>query len=185
MVPVIAALVILVAGCGNDGTSDEVTVESKPYVDALVTDLETHGAGNIDLTGIQARCLAPRWVNVLQPERLEEANIDPEDLEEDTGFDTKAGKVPLSDAEIDKLVDAFGECDVDLQQAFIDHATSGATLSPEDRDCLDDALSDDFLHRMMGIELTKGPTAVDDDPTLSAELFEALSACPGAIDLGG
>ncbi|CAN5681633.1 hypothetical protein BH10ACT1_BH10ACT1_42040 [soil metagenome] len=185
VVPLLVALALTATACSDKGTSDKVTVESKPYVDALVTDLLDHGVGDLDITATEARCLAPRWVNVLQPARLEAAGVKASALRRDAGFDTKAAKVPLSDAEVDKLVEAFGDCQIDLEQSYIDHATAGAPLSPDDRACLQDALPDDLIRRMVGIELTQGDAAVDQDAKLSGELFAALSACPGAIDLGG
>ncbi|QXC59774.1 hypothetical protein KSP35_15485 [Aquihabitans sp. G128] len=185
VLPMLAVVVLLAAACTHKGTSDKVTVESKPYVAALVRDLVGHGVGDIEVSGTQARCLAPRWVNVLQPTRLEAAGIEPSALAADAGMDAKAAKVPLTDAEIGKLVDAFGDCDMDLKAAYIDHATAGATLSDDDRSCLTDALSDDLIRRITTVEVTKGAAAVDRDATLSSDLFTALSACPGAIALDG
>lgn len=185
VVPLVVALALALSSCGDPGTNDEVTVASKPYVDALVGDLSAHGAGDIELTATQARCLAPRWVNVLQPERLQAAGIRPGTLARDVGFDVKAAEVPLTDGEVGHLVDAFGACDVDLEQAYVDHVTAGHAPDPTDRDCLADALSDDLLRRLVSVELTKGAAAVDQDANLSSELFDALSTCPGAIDVAG
>lgn len=184
VVLVLAALVAMLAACGGSDGTDQVSVEGQPYVDALAGNLRDHGAGDVQLTASEAACVAPKWVNVLQPERLDQAGIEPADLEPDDGLDEKAGKVALRDAEIGELVDALGQCDLDLQTAFIATLTEGARLSLEDQDCLDDAISDDLARKVVGLQVTEGTEATDGDAALQAEVFQALSACPGAIDLG-
>lgn len=184
LVVVVAACLVLVTGCGDDDAPDTVTVEGKPYVDALTTSLRLHGAGDLELTPSEARCLAPRWVNVLQPERLDEAGVEPEALESADGLDEKAPKVALTDGEISKLVDSFGECDVDLAPAFVHSLTEAADLTPAAEACLVDAIGDDLTRRSVALAVTDGADALDEDTGLMAELFDALSTCPGAIDLG-
>lgn len=191
MVPklmVVAVTCLLAAtvatACSDDATSDKVTVAGQPYVDAMTTSLTDHGAGDVGLSASEAACIAPKWVNILDPDQLDEAGVEPAQLETDQGLDEKAAKVALSDGEVSKLVDAFGECEVDLTVAFVRSLTAGATLGAADEACLVDAVPDDLARRMVGVEITKGADALDDDSGLMAELFEALSTCPGAIDLG-
>lgn len=179
------AVATAATACGDDGTNDDkVTVAGKPYVEAMTTSLADHGASGIDLSVTEARCIAPKWVNILDPDQMSQASVEPSQLEPDQGLDDKAAEVALSDAEIAKLVDAFGECDVDLTRSFVRSLTQGATLTENDETCLVDAVPDDLVRRMVSVEITKGTDASDDDPELMAELFEALGTCPGAIDLG-
>lgn len=191
MVPKLMVLVTCLAtamaatACGDGGTNDDkVTVAGKPYVEAMTTSLADHGVGGIDLSVTQAGCMAPKWVNILDPDQLDAAKVEPDQLEADQGLDDKAAQVALTDAEIAQLVDAFGECDVDLTRSFVRSLTEGATLTEDDEACLVDAVSDDLVRRMVSVEITKGTDASDDDPELMSELFEALGTCPGAIDLG-
>lgn len=184
VVVVVSCVAVVAAGCGDDGTSRTVTVEGKPYVDAMTSSLADHGAGEIELSAVESGCIAPKWVNILDPERLDEAGVEPAQLALDQGIDQKAAKVSLTDGEITKLVDAFGECQVDLTRSFVRSLTEGATLAADDEACLVDALPDDLVRRMVAVEVTKGVDGPDEDPNLMAELFQALSACPGAIDLG-
>lgn len=183
---VVAVCVVLGTACGgDDDTPGTVSVEGKPYVDAMTDSLRVHGAGDLALTPAEARCIAPKWVNILRPERLDEAGVAPQDLASADGLDEKAPEVALTDGEISKLVDAFGECELDLQRAFVGSLTAGAALGPDDEACLVEAIPDDLTRRSVAMAVTDGVDAVDDDAGLMSELFQALSACPGAIDLGG
>lgn len=182
----IAATTIALAatGCGDDDTPGTVTVEGKPYVEAMREGLLAHGAGSVTVDATAATCIAPKWVNILGPERLDAAGVAPSRLTGDDGLDVTAAKVALTDAQVSKLVDAFGECEVDLPAAFVHDLTRGASPSPEDEACLIDAVPTDLVQRIVGMQITEGDRAPDRDPELVEELFTALSACPGAIDLG-
>ncbi len=182
---VVACLAVLATACGgDDDTPGTVTVAGRPYVTAMARSLADHGAGDLHVTRSEATCIAPRWVNTLRPERLHEAGVEPDELSTDEGLDEKAARVALSDAEISELVDAIEACDVDLTATFVEGLTEGATVAADDERCLVEAVPDDLVRRLVAIEVTEGADAPDGDPTLMAELFEALSACPGAIDLG-
>lgn len=181
----LTALVVLAAGCGGKSPAPTKTVAPGPYIGALTTSLARYGAGSIDLTLTEAACVAPKWVDVLQADRLQRAGVVPRRLEADRGLDQKAGKVALGSTEVSRLVDAVGECDVDLQAAFIASLTQKALLSVENQACLADSISEKLARRVVGIEITEGTDGPDADPALRAEFFAALSACPGAIDLSG
>jgi hypothetical protein len=181
---VITCLVVLTVACSDEDTPGTVTVAGKPYVDAMARGLTDHGAGDLTVTPSQARCIAPKWVNILEPERLDQAGVEPDELAADAGLDEKAARVALTEAEMSELVDAFGECDVDLTRAFVKGLTEGATIAADDERCLVEAVPEDLVRRLVAIEVTEGADAPDADAALMSELFEALSACPGAIDLG-
>lgn len=178
------AVVMAATACGRDGSNAKVTVAGKPYVDALTTSLADQGVSGIDLSVTEARCIAPKWVGILDPDQLHAAGVKPSQLEPDQGLDDKAAEVALSDAQLAKLVDSFGECEVDLTRSFVGSLTKGTTLTEADEACLVDAVPDDLVRRMVSVEITKGADTADDDPELMSELFKALGTCPGAIDLG-
>lgn len=184
MVVLASLLPVALGACsGSDGPAP-VSVEARPYVVALGAGLREHGAGDVALSASEAACVAPKWIDVLEPARLDQAGIEPAELTPAGGLDEKAERVALRDAEIAELVDALGQCDLDVQTAFIGTLTEGARLSPADRACLDDAVSEDLTRKVLGVQITEGTEAAAGDEALMGELFEALSACPGAIDLG-
>ncbi len=184
IIVMITAMVPFAVACSDKATSGTVSVEGKPYVRAFTTNLVDHGIGEVELNRTQAACVAAKWVNIFQPARLDAAGVTASQLRRAGGLDNKVARVALSDTEITKLVEAFGDCAVDLREAYINSITVGATVSETDRACLSDAFSSQLIDDMMALQITKGTKAVDDDPKMAAEVFAALSSCPGAIDLG-
>ena len=184
IIVMVAAMVLFTVGCADKATSGTVSVEGKPYVRAFTSSLVDHGIGEVRLNPTQAACVAAKWVNIFQPERLDAAGVKASELRRAGGLDDKVAQVALSDAEITKLVEAFGDCEVDLRDAYITSITKGVTISEEDRTCLSEAFSSELIDEMMALEITKGVQAVDDDPKMAGDVFAALSSCPGAINLG-
>ncbi len=183
MIVMVAGALSLTVACSDKATNGDDSEAGKPYVTAFATNLVADGVGDVALDHTEAACIAAKWVTIFRPERLKNAGIKASDLRRHQGVDDKVAGVALSDHEVAKLVAAFGECEVDLREAYLDSITQGATLSETDRICLTDAFSNDLIDRMMAVEITQGARAVDKDKGLSAEVFQALSACPGAIDL--
>jgi hypothetical protein len=183
------AAVVLAAGCGDDDDDDDaggadVSEEAQPYVDAMVQGMtSTDEESDLQLSPEQAECLAPRWVETIGVDRLQDAGIEPDDFASDADPDLSA--MDLSEDEGNELYDAFGACDIDLKAEFIRSFTAEQELSEEDADCLVDAFSDDFLRRIMVITLIEGEEALDQNEELTGELLSVFSECPGAIDTGG
>ena len=92
--------------------------EEQPYVDALVASFTSGEDEDFQLTEEQAECVAPSWIDTIGMERIEEAGVEPEDIGGDGG--SELADLGLSEAEGNELYDAFGACDVDIKQAFID-----------------------------------------------------------------
>jgi hypothetical protein len=182
------AAMVLAAGCGDDDDDDaggaDVSEEAQPYVDAMVEGMATADEeGDLQLDSEQAECLAPRWVETIGVERLQEAGIEPDDFASDADPDLSA--MDLSEDEGNELYDAFGACDIDLKSEFIASLAADQNLSDEDAECLRDAFSDDFLRRIMVTSLIEGDEALDQNEELTGELLSVFSECPGAIDTGG
>ncbi len=158
-----AALIALVlvgalAGCG--GSSDEATTtttstveeettttgpaattEAKDpseltrddYVAAVVSNLSTGSADDLQLVIApdQAACIAPKWVDAITVDLLRENEVTAEELS-DPGFSGSDLGMDLSQGEA--MVDAFGECDVDIVELFATAFAGG--LGEETQACV-------------------------------------------------
>jgi len=181
MVVVLAAGVLALTACGGDDDDDaggDVSAEAQPYVDAMVASSQQQEEGELSLSPEQAECVAPKWIDTIGVERLEEAGMTPEDLSED-GMDD-LDTLELSEDDGAELYDAFGTCDVDVKDLFLESLASDSDLTDEDRACLDENFGDDLLKRIMITSLTQGDDALDEDQELTGELFAVFAECPGA-----
>ena len=88
-----------------------------PYVQALAQSMREDDDSDLPLDDEQADCLAPRFVEVLDPARLEEAGITPEQLAESDDVITQLG---LTEEEGGEMYDALGECDLDVRALFLE-----------------------------------------------------------------
>ncbi len=104
------------AACGDDDSSggggDEVSAEAKPYVDELKKAMTADGE-ELQLTGSQADCMAPKFIDAIGVDTLKAKGITPEDMASDS--DTDFDELDLTDAQGTKMVDAFSACDVSLK----------------------------------------------------------------------
>jgi hypothetical protein len=180
-----AAVLVLGACSGDDDAASEGTVttgsapaEAEPYIDSLVAGFTTGEDEDLQLTQEQAECVAPRWVNTIGMERITEAGIAPEDIGADGN--SELSELGLSEAEGNELFDAFGACDVDLQQAFVDGIAASGDLPEDVSACLDEHFDADTLRRIMVITITKGEDALSEDQELTDALLAVFAECPGA-----
>ena len=178
-IAVASATVVLLTGCGGD--DDVVSEEAQPYVDALIASAANAEPGDLQFEEGQAECVAPRWIEVFDPARLEEAGITPENL---TASDDAFTALDLTEEDGGALYDAMVECGVDLREQFIGAIGEGGELSEEDQACLDEQFDDDFLRRAFVIVLTQGEDALQADEAFTSELLSKFSECPGALPEG-
>ena len=123
----ISAVMALFTACGgddDDGGSDDVSEDAQPYVDALIASAADQEPGDLQFEEGQVECVAPRWIEVFDPARLEEAGITPEEL---ASSDDPPAELDLTEEDGAALYDAMVECGVDLRGEFID--ASRATAS--------------------------------------------------------
>jgi hypothetical protein len=169
------------AACGGDdddsGDGGEVSSEAQPYVDQLKETMTAGDSGDLVLTDEQADCLAPRFVNAIGVDTLEEAGIEPSDMGSD---DSAMDDLQLSDEQGEQLASSFGECDISLKTLFIDSLVSENDLSDEDKACLEEEFPEDLLERLMVTAVTEGNEALQNDDSLMSEMFEVFAKCPGA-----
>ncbi|MBX3284114.1 MAG: hypothetical protein KF703_02100 [Actinobacteria bacterium] len=150
------------------------------YVDALAAALATGASGGLPVDAEAARCLAPRWIDVLGEDRLVAAGVTPEQLASGYGADTSAALDELIDDDAAKaMVAAFGACKVDVEQVFIDALAAGRTLPQEQQDCLRAAFPDGFVERALELGLSQGEAAVEADVQLTDTLTAAARDCTG------
>lgn len=171
------SLALLVAGCGgDDGGGSDVSDKAQPYVDALTTNLQSNEPDELALDSDQADCVAPQWVDIAGVERLEEADIAPADLESDA--DTELAALSLDEDEAGQMVDALGDCDIDLRQEILSTLDEDASLTEPQRDCLRDALDDQLLRDILVATLAQGDP--QSDPELAERVNSATAPCQDA-----
>jgi hypothetical protein len=206
---VAGAAAVLAAGCGDDdddtadtsgedtevspaptdstgstgSTGSATSPDAQAYVDAMIDSFDNADPAELQIDREQAQCLAPRWVEILRPERLAEEGIEPEDFAAEGDVDLSV--VGLSEAEGNELYDALGACDIDVRNLFIQSLTAGEDLSEDEVQCVDDAIDDDLLRRIMVTVLVKGDDALNENQQLANEMTEAISECPGVVPTSG
>ena len=122
----------------------DVSEEAQPYVDALVESAADNEGGDIPFGEEQAECVAPEWVEILDPAELEAAGITPQELAE---RDEVMNEVDLTEDDGAAMYDALVECDVDVRSSIVASMGEDTELAEEDRQCLEDAFDDDMLPR--------------------------------------
>ncbi len=173
-----AGALALVAGACGDDDDDDASGSDDPYVQALSQSMREDDDSDLPLDDEQADCLAPRFVEVLDPARLEEAGVTPEQLAESDDVITQLG---LTEEEGGEMYDALGECDLDVRALFLEGMTEDSNLSDEARDCLEGAISDDFLRQLFAITFSQGEDALEGNDELTSQLMSVFAECPGAV----
>jgi hypothetical protein len=186
----VAALAGSIVGCGDDddagedaGRDDvEVSDDAQPYVDAMIESFDNSDPDELQIDREQAQCLAPRWVETIGPDRLAEAGIEPEDFSSDEDVDLST--TDLSEDDGNEMYDAFEACRIDIKNLFVQSMATDEELSAEDAECLEGAVDDDLLRRILVTTFVEGEDALDRDEELTGELFAVFAECPGAAGEG-
>ena len=165
----------------SDGTATGTTVSAadateEDYLAAIVRSLSEGPTGEVRTTPEQAECMAPKWLETVGIERLREHDIAPSMIGDDNSDDGSAlADLGLTEAEGNALYDAFGECGVVLREEFVQSMTE--ELSADAAACVDDAMTDDLLRRLMVASIVQGDGALDQDEELAADFGSALAPC--------
>jgi hypothetical protein len=188
------AAVVLATACGDDdddgaavttsGTSSGTAgtagaADAQAYVDAMIESFDNSDPDELQIDREQAQCLAPQWVETIGVDRLAAAGIEPQDFAEEGNVDLTA--VELTEEDGNAMYDAMADCDIDVRSIFIGSLTTGASLSEEDIQCVDDAIDDDLLRRIMVTVLVEGDDGLNQDQELAGEMVDSLGECPGLI----
>jgi hypothetical protein len=177
----VVVMVAVGAACGDDdggGSGGESTSEEgQEYVDAIVASND-----DSDLTDDESECFARAFVDAVGVEELQGA-VTPDEIREDPESSPEDFGISLDDAQADAFWEDVNEC-MDVRAAFVEGLTEGEDMSQETVDCLEDAIDDDLLKRILVTSLMEGEDALEEDEDLMGDLIGVLSDCPGAVTEG-
>ena len=162
----------------GDGESGGGSLARDAYVEAVADAMREVEDTDFPIDDDQADCLAPRWVDAIGYETLLDAGVTPEVLGGSEDGDTTAEFEDVVDRpRAERLVDAFGDCGIDLESFFYDGLASDGSTTPEQVDCIRDRLPDGFIRELLITSMDGGEDALDADPDLSGQLTGAFMAC--------
>lgn len=178
MVVVLAAGALALAACGgddDDGGGGDVSDEEQPYVDAIAAQFQTDDESELQLTGEQADCVAPRWVDTIGLDTFEEQAITPEDINDSS--EDELSTLGLDESQGNELYDAFEACDVDVPALLIDSLAADSELDADTVTCIEDNLDADLVRRLMVAVVTQGDDALTGDNEVTQDFTTALTEC--------
>lgn len=176
----------------TDETTDETTTtteadsgadgEKAAYIDAVADAMREADDSDFPIDDEQSDCLAPKWVDAIGYETLIEVGVTPEVLGGTEDGDDDADFEDVVDRpRAEKLIAAFGDCGIDLEELFYDGLASDGSATPDQVDCLRGRLPDGFVQDLMITTMDNGdgPEAdsPEEDPNLERQLTDAFMAC--------
>jgi sirohydrochlorin ferrochelatase len=191
----LALAAVLLASCGSEGSdaereettttvaeeSSETTeagdaeapatdVTEEEYVAALTENLSSGSeeSGQLVLDEGAAECIAPRWVEAMTVELLQERGVTTEALS-DPSFDGESLGMELAQGEA--MVEAFGACDVDVVALFAAALTQG--LEPAQQACVAENADPALVEALLATSFSTG----DSDAEFEAVLAQLESVC--------
>ena len=168
------------AACGGDddgGGSESSSAEGQEYVDAIVA-----SNGDSELTEEENECFARAFVDAVGVEQLQGA-VTPDEIREDPERSPDEFGITLDEDQADAFWEDVNEC-MDVRAAFVEGLTEGEDMSQETVDCLEGAIDDDLLKRVLVTSLMEGEDALEEDQELMSDLIGAVGDCPGAVTEG-
>ncbi len=179
------AVALVAAGCGSSGGSDssgddsttttteadggdsgdeEVQVTAEEYAAAFVTSLTsgTKDDGDLVLPDDAADCVAPKFVDAMTVELLNENGITVEDVS-DSSFDPS--EVGIDEEQAQAVVAAFADCDFDIYAELAASLTMG--MAEEVQACTAENLDRDLADALLVKSFSTGQSDAE---------FEALLA---------
>jgi hypothetical protein len=168
------------AACGDDddgGGSESSSAEGQEYVDAIVA-----SNGDSELTEEENECFARAFVDAVGVDQLQGA-VTPDEIREDPERSPDEFGITLDEDQADAFWEDVNEC-MDVRAAFVEGLTEGEDMSQETVDCLEGAIDDDLLKRVLVTSLMEGEDALEEDQELMSDLIGAVSDCPGAVTEG-
>jgi hypothetical protein len=158
---------------GGESSSDE----GQEYVDAIVASND-----DSELTDEENQCFARAFVDAVGVDQLQGA-VSPDEIRQNPESSPSEFGITLDDDQADAFWDDVNVC-MDVRAAFVEGLTEGENMSDETVDCLQDAIDDDLLKRVLVTTLMEGEDALQGDEELMSDLIGVLSDCPGAITEG-
>ncbi len=160
---------------GDDSGDASGDYTEDDYVTAMIASFDSQDSAELAIDREQAECVAPKWIDILGVDRLQENGITPDDI--DSENDMELTDLGLSQDEGNAMYDTFGACDVDVAELFIKGLSTDTPLSNEQSECLSAAFDDDLLRTIMVTTLVEGDEALTDDEDVSGAVFAALGEC--------
>lgn len=178
----VLVMAALGAACGDDdggggGGGESSSEEGQEYVDAIVASND-----DSELTDEENECFARAFVDAVGVDGLQGA-VTPDEIREDPQSSPEEFGITLDDDQADAFWEDVNEC-MDVRAAFVEGLTEGEDMSQETVDCLEDAIDDDLLKRVLVTSLMQGEDALQEDQELMSDLIGVLSDCPGAVTDG-
>jgi hypothetical protein len=178
----VAVLMMAALGvaCGDDddgGGGESSSDEGQEYVDAIVASND-----DSELTDEENECFARAFVDAVGVEQLQGA-VTPDEIREDPESSPGEFGITLDEDQADAFWEDVNEC-MDVRAAFVEGLTEGEDMSQETVDCLEDAIDDDLLKRVLVTSLMEGEEALQEDQELMSDLIGVLGDCPGAVTSG-
>jgi hypothetical protein len=174
----VVVMAALASACGDNdgggGGSESSSEEGQEYVDAIVASND-----DSELTDEENECFARAFVDAVGVDELQGA-VTPDEIREDPESSPDEFGITLDDDQADALWEDVNEC-MDVRAAFVEGLTEGEDMSEETVDCLEDAIDDDLLKRVLVTSLMEGEDALQEDQDLMSDLIGVLSDCPGAV----
>jgi hypothetical protein len=158
-------------GSGGESSSDE----GQEYVDAIVASNDES-----DLSDEESECFARAFVDAVGVDQLRGA-VSPEEIRENPESSPDEYGITLDDDQADAFWDDLNGC-MDVRAAFVEGLAAGENMSDETVACLEDAIDDDLLKRVLLTALVEGDDALEEDEELMGDLIGVFSDCPGAVE---
>jgi hypothetical protein len=175
----VLTMAALGAACGDDdgGGGESSSEDGQEYVDAIVASNE-----DSELTEEENECFARAFVDAVGVEQLQGA-VTPDEIREDPESSPDEFGITLDEDQADALWEDVNAC-MDVRAAFVEGLTEGEDMSQETVDCLEGAIDDDLLKRVLVTSLMEGEDALEEDQELMSDLIGAVGDCPGAVTEG-
>jgi hypothetical protein len=153
---------------GGDAAATDVTADE--YAAAFVTSLTTgdRDGGDLVLPADAAKCVAPRFVEAITVDQLNEAGITEEDAS-DPSFDPST--IGIDEEQAQTMVDAFGACDFDIYAELAASLTSG--LGSDVEACVEENLDEDLADALLVKSFSTGQS----DDEFEALLTDLQASC--------
>lgn len=154
----------------GDGDVTPTDVTAEQYEAAFVTSLTTGEEDGTDLVLPQAaaECVAPKFVDIITVETLNEAGVTEEDASE-SGFEP--GELGLEESQGAEIVAAFGTCDFDIYAELAKGLSAG--LGADVETCVAENLDPDLADAMLAKTFSTG----ENDAEFEALLADLQTKC--------
>lgn len=173
---------LILDAIGGPEPIPELTSAGRPYASALEGALQTERPEQTAYNGLSAetaRCVAPDWVMVLGPDRLDRAGVAPAELAEDPVAVSREAEITWEEAEA--ILRTYESCDaapIDRMRSYLTAETDAddPVLGPETSRCIAEKLDGDTARRLFVLGLT-APTAIGGDLSLHRDVQNVAAQC--------